>query len=61
MVVIAACFGIEIDLPSLRETEIYLASADLEAGRKNRDEALRRISGLIAARVYDAIYMAVTR
>ena len=52
---------IKIDSPSLRETEIYLASADLEAGRKNRDEALRRISGLIAARVYDAIYMAVTR
>jgi hypothetical protein len=52
---------IPIDAPSLRETEIYLASADLEAGRKNRDEALRRISGLIAARVYDSIYMQMTQ
>ena len=48
-----------IDSGAFRETEIYLASADLEAGRKNRDEALRRISSLLAARVYDAIYMEV--
>ena len=50
-----------LDVRSLRETAIYLASADLEAGRKNRDEALRRISGLLAARVYDGIYMETTR
>lgn len=50
---------VPIDTRSLRETEIYLASADLEAGRKNRDEALRRVSTLLAARVYDAIYVAV--
>ena len=50
---------VRIDSRSLRETEIYLASADLEAGRKNRDEALRRISSLLAARVYDAIYVEV--
>ena len=50
---------IQIDDRSLRETEIYLASADLESGRKNRDEALRRVSGVLAARVYDAIYMAL--
>jgi outer membrane lipopolysaccharide assembly protein LptE/RlpB len=51
---------VAIDGRSLRETEIYLASADLEAGRKNRDEALRRVSTLLAARVYDAIYVAVS-
>ena len=50
---------VPIDSRSLRETEIYLASSDLEAGRKDRDEALRRISSLLAARVYDAIYMEV--
>lgn len=51
---------IPIDARSLKQTEIYLASADLEAGRKNRDEALRRISSLLAARVYDAIFMEAT-
>ncbi len=51
---------VPLDARSLRETEIYLASADLEAGRKNRDEALRRISSLLAARVYDGLYMEAT-
>ena len=36
-------------------------AGDLEAGRKNRDEALRRIAGLLAARVYDGLYMEATR
>ena len=38
-----------------RNSEIYLASADVEAGRKNREEALRRVAGVIAERVHDAL------
>ena len=41
---------IPIDARSLKQTEIYLASADLEAARKNKIEALRRVSGLLAER-----------
>ncbi len=51
---------VPIDRRSLNQTAIYLASADLEVGRKNRDEALRRISTLLAARVYDALVTEVT-
>jgi len=40
---------------TLEETELYLASADLEAGRKNRKEALRRVSEVLADRVHDAL------
>ena len=37
----------------LRETERYYASADIEAQRKNRDEALRRLAQVLAARFFD--------
>jgi len=37
----------------LRETERFLSSADAEAQRKNRGEALRRVSRLLAARFLD--------
>lgn len=49
--------GIDIDLDrnTFRDSEIYLASADVEAGRKNREEALRRVAGLLATRVRDAV------
>lgn len=40
---------------ALSETEFYLASADAEASRKNRQEALRRIADVLAARIHDAI------
>jgi hypothetical protein len=40
---------------SFSENERYLASADIEAQRKNRDEALRRLSGLLAARFFDSV------
>jgi hypothetical protein len=43
----------ESDARALRETERYLSSADAEAQRKNRDEALRRVSRLLAARFLD--------
>ena len=46
-----------IDARSLGETEIYLASSDVEAGRKNREEALRRISQILAGRIVEAIYL----
>lgn len=36
-------------------TEIYLASADAAVLRKNRQEALRYLSGVLARRVHDAI------
>ena len=35
---------------TLREWELYLTSADVEAERKNRDEALRRVASVLASR-----------
>ncbi len=40
----------------LEARELYLASADLEVTRSNREEALRRLASVLAARVYDALY-----
>ena len=49
--------GSELEFPrdELEASDLYLASADLEAGRKNRTEALRRLSGILASRVHDGI------
>lgn len=41
---------------NLRESDLYLASADVEAARKNREEALRRLADVLAGRVHDALY-----
>ncbi len=38
------------------ETERYLSSADAEAQRKNREEALRRVSRMLAARFLDQLH-----
>jgi hypothetical protein len=46
---------IKLQSAPLFESEIFLASADLEAARKNKTEALRRISGLIAERAHNAV------
>jgi hypothetical protein len=46
---------------SLREFEYYLASADVEATRKNRDEALRRLAAVLAERVHDNLFEAAPR
>jgi hypothetical protein len=46
---------VDIDGSVLRDWELYLASADVEVERKNREEALRRLSTLLAARVHDAL------
>lgn len=43
----------------LQETERYLASADPEVLRRNRDEAVRRAAQVLAARVYDALYVSL--
>ena len=37
------------------ETERYLSSADVEVERKNRDEAVRRVASVLAARYLDEI------
>jgi hypothetical protein len=47
--------GSEFGLDDLEESERYLASADIEAHRKNRDEALRRVAVVLAARFFDAL------
>ncbi len=46
---------IELDRNTLTQAEFYLASADPEATRKNREEALRRIADVLASRVHDEI------
>ena len=46
---------------SQRESERYLASADLEATRKNRREALHRSASIVAGRVYDSLYLELAR
>ena len=40
---------------SLREAEYYLASADVEATRKNRSEAIRRLTKVLAQRVHESL------
>lgn len=49
--------GSEIQLPDtlFTEWELYLESADVEAARKNRDEALRRVASVIATRFHDVL------
>ena len=47
---------VPLDARMQRETERYLASADAEALRKNREEALRRAAQILAGRIYDALY-----
>ncbi len=48
---------LRFDPATLRDSEIYLASADIEATRKNREEAIRRVASLIAGRVHDAMIL----
>jgi hypothetical protein len=47
--------SVSLDRAGLSGTELYLASADVEAARKNRREALQRISDVLAARIHDAL------
>jgi hypothetical protein len=48
--------AVAIDPNALAESERYLASADSEVTRTNRQEALRRLAGVLAGRVHDALY-----
>jgi hypothetical protein len=47
--------AIALDPRSLIGSEVYLTSPDVEAGRKNRQESLRRVSDVLAVRVADAL------
>lgn len=50
-----------LDPLALAESELYLASADIEATRKNREEALRRLAGLLAGRLHDTLAERLSR
>ena len=41
---------IPLDSHAMRDWELYLTSSDVEAEHKNRDEALRRVSSVLAQR-----------
>ncbi len=47
---------LELGPQSLQGRERYLASADAEVTRTNREEAIRRVASQLAARVHDAFY-----
>lgn len=51
---------VPIDSRALRESERYLVSGDVEATRKNREEALRRVAAVLAERVHDALAEVLT-
>jgi hypothetical protein len=44
-----------VETRALRESERFLASADVEAQRKNRQEAVRRLAQILAVRFFDSI------
>ncbi len=46
---------VQFDSAMLTETDIYLASADIETTRTHKMEALRRLSDLLASRIADSI------
>jgi hypothetical protein len=47
---------VQLDDRSLAETDLYFASADVETMRKNREEAMRRVSVILAGRVHDSLF-----
>ena len=47
--------AVPLDLGALRDSERYLASADAEVTRKNRQEALRQVASVLAGRLYLAL------
>ena len=47
---------VAIDRRALTESDFYFSSADLEVGRTNREEATRRLAGVLAGRIHDALY-----
>jgi len=51
---------IPFDATALAESELYLASPDVEVTRKNREEALRRVAAALAVRVHDVLVETAT-
>jgi hypothetical protein len=51
---------IPLDATALAESELYLASPDIEVARKNREEALRRVAAALAGRVHDVLVETAT-
>jgi len=49
-----------IDPTALSEWELYLTSSDVEAERRNRDEALRRLASVLASRVQESLAQRLT-
>lgn len=49
---------IPVDPEATEETDRYLASADIEVTRKNRREAIAKLSSVLAARVHDLVFEA---
>jgi hypothetical protein len=49
-----------LDPTALTDSELYLASADVEVTRKNREEALRRVASAVAERVHDVLVETAT-
>lgn len=44
-----------IDPTALSDWELYLTSSDVQAERRNRDEALRRLAAVLASRVQESL------
>jgi hypothetical protein len=47
---------VELDERTLQESDLYFASADVEAMRKNREEAVRRVATILAGRLHDGLF-----
>jgi hypothetical protein len=47
---------ISLDDRILQESDLYFASADIETSRKNREEAVRRVSMILAGRLHDSLF-----
>lgn len=47
---------VELDDRSMQESDLYFASADVEAMRKNREEAMRRVAVTLAGRLHDGLF-----
>jgi Lipopolysaccharide-assembly len=47
---------VDLDDRALQESDLYFASADVETMRKNREEAVRRVSMILAGRVHDSLF-----
>ena len=56
-VVLASGNIVRLDSRTLSESDVYLASPDIEVTRTNRLEALRRLSDILAVRLADSIEM----